>query len=46
MSATATQIKEMQKELDKYKSGDTSTTKELLQSMKESSSWLKEKLEK
>ncbi|MDH4944270.1 hypothetical protein [Sulfurimonas sp. C5] len=46
MDATSTQIKEMQKELDKYKSGDSSTTKELLQSMKDSSSWLKEKLEK
>ncbi len=46
MDANSTQIKEMQNELDKYKSGDTSSTKDLLQSMKESSSWLKEKLNK
>lgn len=46
MAATSTQIKEMQKELDKYKSGSTTNVKDLLQSMKEFSAWLKEKQEK
>ena len=39
-------IKEIEKELQKYKSGDDSSTKDLLQALKESSTWLNEKLKK
>ncbi|WP_428746142.1 hypothetical protein [Sulfurimonas sp.] len=42
----STSLQDISKELQKYKSGDTSSTKDLLQALKESSQWLQEKLQK
>lgn len=46
MNSKSIDIKKISKELEKYKSGDKSSTKDLLQAMKESSAWLSEQLQK
>ncbi|MFT7860925.1 MAG: hypothetical protein ABXS93_08305 [Sulfurimonas sp.] len=46
MATDNTQLVKVKEALTKYKAGDTSVTKDLLQSMKETSAWLTEKIQK